>query len=85
MQKCVITAGGLAEVTNTLCNIPELYLEGLISTREEVDIPLELHWLHSPSADVVVFFKDTYALMLLLAHYPDVHQKKILTAWNLHV
>ena len=64
---------------------PGLEVKGLISTREEVDIPLELHWLHSPSADVVVFFKDTYALMLLLAHYPDVHQKKILTAWNLHV
>ena len=57
-QKCGLTAAGLAEVTNALCN--QLDLEGLtclISTHEEADMPLQLHCLHTPSADVVVYLK----------------------------
>ena len=52
--KCVITAGGLAEVTKALSSIPELDLKGLKSTREEADMPLKLHCLHTPSVDVLL-------------------------------
>ena len=46
-QKCVITAGGLAEASKVLCKRPEVDLEGLRSTHEEADMPLKLH-VHTP-------------------------------------
>ena len=67
-DKCIVTAGGLREVTGALCNRPDLNLDAIRSTHEEADTRLVLHCAHTDSSSVIVWCRDTDVLLMLMAH-----------------
>ena len=67
-DKCIVTAGGLREVTGAMCTRPDLNLDAIRSTHEEAGAHLVLHCAHTDSSSVIVWCRDTDVLLMLMAH-----------------
>ncbi len=65
----VVVAGGFAEATTVKSSDPDIEVSSLRANHKEADTRLIVHWIHAHMETTVVAVRDTYLLLLLLAHY----------------
>ena len=79
-DKCVVTAGGLDQPEEVLCNYPDVDIDYLRSTHEEADTRMILHCMHTESDTICIWCRDTDVLLLLMAHSAAINKEIIMKA-----
>lgn len=75
---CIITDGGLKKCNEVLSNQADIDVDDLKSTHEEPNTRVISNGMDTRSDTVVVRFRDTDVLLLLMPHRPTIKQEIIM-------